>query len=68
MGMNPNLAIVVDGKKFMWDGQLYQSTGDAVGAADLYQKDNFETQVVAEDGRFLVYTRRLVKEVIVTAQ
>ncbi len=66
--MKPNLAMVSDGKKFMWDGQLYDSDGDAVQAADSYQKDNFETRILAEGGKFLVYTRRLVTEVVVAAQ
>jgi hypothetical protein len=66
--MSPILAIIGDGKKFMWDGQLYESYEDAVGAADLYQKENFEVRIVTESGQSLVYTRRLVKGVTVTAR
>lgn len=66
--MSPNLAMIDDGKKFMWDGLLYESAEDASCAADSYQKENFEVQVVAEDGKFLVYTRRVVKNVVVAAQ
>jgi hypothetical protein len=66
--MNPNLAMLRDGKKFMWDGQLYQSEMDASHAADTYRKDNFEVMTVVESGTFLLYTRRSVKEIVVTAQ
>ena len=59
--MSPNLARIIDGKKFMWDGQPYDNREEASRAAESYQKENFETQVV-EEGRFLVYTRRTVKE------
>ncbi len=65
--MKPNLAMVSDGKKFMWDGQLYDGEGDAIQAAGSYQKDNFEVRLLTESGKFLVYTRRLVKEVVVAA-
>jgi len=66
--MDPNLTMLSDGKKFMWDGQLYESEGDALHAADSYRKDNFEVRVLAGDGKSLVYTRRVVKEVVVAAQ
>lgn len=66
--MKPNLAMASDGKKFMWDGQPYNSDEDAVQAADSYQKENFEVRILADGGKFLVYTRRLVKEVVAVAQ
>jgi len=66
--MSPNLAMMSDGKKFLWDGQPYDSKEAASGAAQSYQNDNFQVQTVEEDGKFLVYTRRIVKEAVVTAQ
>ena len=66
--MSPNLAMISDGKKFMWDGQLYDNREDASRAADSYQKENFQIQVVDEGGTFLVYTRRTAKEVVVAEQ
>jgi len=66
--MSPNLAMISDGKKFMWDGQLYGNREDASRAADSYQKENFQIQVVDEGGTFLVYTRRTAKEVVVAEQ
>jgi len=66
--MSPNLAMVSDGKKFMWDGQVYDTTEEASRAAESYQSENFQIQMVEEDGKFLVYTRRTVKEWAVAAQ
>jgi hypothetical protein len=66
--MNPNLALVSDGKKFMWDGRLYDTREDASLAGQGYRNDNFEVLVAEECGKFLVYTRRVVREVVVAAQ
>jgi hypothetical protein len=66
--MSPNLAMISDGKKFMWDGQLYDNKEEASRAGESYQKENFLIRTVEEGGKFLVYTRRTVKEVVVTAQ
>ena len=66
--MSPNLATIVDGKKFMWDGQVYDKQEEASRAGKSYQDENFEIRMVEEDGKFLVYTRRTVKEWAVVAQ
>jgi len=66
--MSPNLVMTSDGKKFMWDGQLYDNKEEASHAAESYQNENFEIQMVEGSGKFLVYTRRVIKEVVVTAQ
>ena len=66
--MSPNLSLVCDGKKFMWDGSVYATREEASPVEAAYQKDNFEVQVTEEEGKFLIYTRRLVKEVVVAAQ
>jgi len=66
--MSPDLAMISDGKKFMWDGQLYESKEEASRAAESYQADNFQIQIVEEGGKFLVYTRRTVKEWVAATQ
>lgn len=65
--MSPNLAMISDGKKFMWDGQLYENREEASHAAQSYHDEDFQTQIVEEAGKFLVYTRRTAKEVAVPA-
>jgi hypothetical protein len=66
--MSPDLAMISDGKKFMWDGQLYDNREEASRAGESYQDEDFQIRMVEEGGKFLVYTRRTVKEVVVTAQ
>ncbi len=63
----PALALFADGKKFMWDGQVYPTREEAARAAEAYQQANFEVRTVEGAEGFLVYTRRVVKEVVVTA-
>ncbi len=60
-----DLAKVIDGKKFMWDGYEYESEAKAVETVDNYKKRNFEVEIINEDEKFLVYTRRVVTEVVV---
>ena len=66
--MSPNLAMISHGKKFMWDGQLYDTKEEASRAAQSYHDEDFEIQIVEDGGKFLVYTRRTAKEPAVTAQ
>jgi hypothetical protein len=66
--MSPNLAMISEGKKFMWDGQPYDSKEEASRAAESYQNEKFLIQIVEEEGKFLVYTRRTVKEWPVVVQ
>ena len=66
--MSPNLAMISDGKKFLWDGQPYDSKEAASAAAQSYQSENFLVQMVEEDGKFLVYTRRVIKEWVPATQ
>ena len=53
----------VDGKTFMWDGRVYPSRDDAATAQAAYESDGFETCTCRDEERFLVYTRREVKQV-----
>ncbi|MGB8028367.1 MAG: hypothetical protein WCF30_01775 [Terracidiphilus sp.] len=66
--MSPDLAMISDGKKFMWDGQLYDNREEAARVGETYQKENFQTRIVEEGGKFLVYTRRTAKEWATTVQ
>jgi len=64
--MSPNLIMISEGKKFMWDGQLFDTRAEGLRAAEVYQNDSFEVRLVEQDGKFLVYNRRRVKELVVT--
>jgi hypothetical protein len=53
------LARKVNGKKFMWDGVVYDSDDQAQQVMEDYAKDGFEVEKFVEDGQFLVYSRRV---------
>ena len=51
--------LFVDGRKLMWDGRTHESQEEALAAGKAYQSEGFETHVGGDQGKFLVYTRRL---------
>jgi len=61
----PNASMVVEGKKFMWDGEEYADHSAAEAKAAEYTKENFEVQVIEEDGKHFVYSRRVVTDIVV---
>ena len=61
--MSPKLSLVFDGKKFMWDGQAHPTRAESAASEQSYAKENFEVRVVEEDGKVLLYTRRVVQNV-----
>jgi hypothetical protein len=60
----PDSSRIINGKKFMWDGLVYPTQEEAQGVVEKYRKDNFEVELVEEENQFLVYTRRVVKEIV----
>lgn len=50
---------IIDSKKYMWDGKEYADEGEALKVADTYKKNKFEVQLIEEEGKHLVYTRRV---------
>jgi hypothetical protein len=50
----------------MWDGRVFDTREESLHQAQAYVKEGFEVQTVEQDGKFLAYTRRVVKEHIVT--
>ena len=59
-------ASIIDGKKFMWDGRLYDDREEAETARQGYEKEGFETRMVTEDDSLRVYTRRVVSHIELT--
>ena len=59
-----SIAEKIDGKKFMWDKGDYSTEAKAKEKMAEYEKDGFETRLIKEEGKFLVYTRRIVTEII----
>ena len=60
----PDLTKKIDGKKFMWDKGLYSTQEEAQEKMARYEKDGFEVECVEDSGQYLVYTRRLVTEIV----
>jgi hypothetical protein len=59
------LARVISGKKFMWDGNTYTNEKEGGEIAQKYKDDGFEVEMVEEDGEYFLFTRRVVTEVVV---
>jgi hypothetical protein len=55
-------------KKFMWDRIDYPSKEKALEKAQKYKDDGFEVETYEENGKTYLYTRRVVKEVVVEGQ
>jgi hypothetical protein len=60
----PNNAILMNGKKLMWDGVDYPSGEKASEAIKKYEESGFEVERCEEDGKSYLYTRRVVKHVV----
>jgi len=54
-----------DGKKYMWDGQEYDDKTKAREVEKNYREKGFEVRSLSEDGKILLFTRRVVTEVVV---
>lgn len=52
-----------DGMKFMQDGLVYGAKEDAEKAMESYKSQGFEVRLLEEGGKFLVFSRRVVREV-----
>lgn len=59
---------IIDSKKYMWDGEDYESESAARESVSKYSDDGFETKLIEEDGKYLVYTRRVVTEIVVEGE
>ena len=64
----PDAAKVIDGKKFMWDGEVYESEKDAQEVKKKYEKDDFEVELVQEENQHFLYTRRVVTEIVLEGE
>jgi len=63
--MKPAIARKFDDKKFMWDGKIYETEQEAKEVTQGYKTNDFETNMVEEEGKYLLYTRRVLTEVVV---
>ena len=64
----PASSIIVDGKKFMWDGVEYETENDAQETKKKYEADNFEVELIKEENKPFLYSRRVVTEIVVEGE
>jgi hypothetical protein len=64
----PESVKIIEGKKFMWDGETYEGMDQAKQAEESYKKEKFETMIIEEEGKPVIYTRREVTEFEVEGQ
>ena len=50
-------------KKFMWDGRTYASEPEANKVKGEYEENDFETHLVQEEGKYFLFTRKVVSEI-----
>ena len=60
----PDISKLVDGKKYVWDGEVYESEAQAQEVKKKYEDDEFEVQLIQDEGTYLVYSRRVVTEIV----
>jgi len=53
-----------EGKKFMWDGEEYDDEKKAGSVEKQYAENGFEVRSCRENGKVLLYTRRVVTEIV----
>lgn len=53
-----------EGKKFMWDGEEYGDEEKAGSVEKEYAEKGFEVRSCRENGKVLLYTRRVVTEIV----
>jgi len=51
-------------KKFLWDGEEYDDEEKASSVQKQYSEKGFEVRMLREDGKVLLYTRRIVTEIV----
>jgi hypothetical protein len=60
----PDSSRIINGKKFMWDGVVYESKKKAQEVMEKYRKDHFNVELIEEEEQYLLYTRRVVTEIV----
>jgi hypothetical protein len=64
----PDISKIINGKKVMWDGIVYESEKEAQKVKQTYENDNFEVEMVEEEEKYLLYTHRVVTEIVLEGE
>lgn len=52
----------------MWDGETYGSEKEAQDVKQKYENDRFEVRLSQEADQYLLYTRRVVTEIVIEGE
>ena len=61
----PEVSKIINSKKFMWDGVVYKTEEEGSNKMQKYRDDGFEVELLEEEKQYLLYTRRVVTEIVV---
>jgi len=64
----PDISKVIDGKKFMWDNEVYESEKQAQEVKKKYEDDKFEVELIQEENQYFLYSRRVVTEIVLEGE
>ena len=64
----PDTSKIIKGRKVMWDGVVYETEKEAQEVKKTYEDDNFEVEMVQEEEKYLLYTRRVVTEIVLEGE
>ena len=64
----PELSKIINGRKVIWDGVEYETEEEVQELKKKYEDDNFEVELVEEEGKYLLYTRRVVTEIVLEGE
>jgi len=58
----------VDKDKYMWDGIIYETEEEAKKKKEEYEGSEFQVQLFEQEGKYLLYTRRVVTEIVLEGE
>jgi pyruvoyl-dependent arginine decarboxylase (PvlArgDC) len=66
--MDVEQALIMGRDKYMWDGAVYETEEEAKKKGAEYEADNFQVHYLEQEGKHLVYTRRVVTEIVLEGE
>ncbi|NQT84592.1 hypothetical protein HQ563_16355 [bacterium] len=58
----------LENEKYMWDGAIYDTEEEAENKKAEYQEKDFQVQLFEQEGKYLLYTRRVVTEIVLEGE
>ncbi len=64
----PDTSKIINGKKFMWDFVIYESKKEAQDTMQKFKDNGFEVELIEEENKYLLYTRKVITEIVVEGE